>query len=124
MLHIDKDILSWYAVGVSYRFGDVTILQCDDCEIAHYFAVEVNMDKTRVNLMLDEDVIELLDTLAGGERKRGLYISQLIRTTHAAQRDNADVRTMDVESLRLVVLGLAGRVKSVEGEIVKMQAKG
>ncbi len=81
------------------------------------------IDKQRVNLMLDSDVIELLDDLAGSERKRGLYISNLIRTTHAAQAANADLRTMDVEALRLTVLGLNGRLQSVEGEIVRMQSK-
>ena len=79
-------------------------------------------ERTRLNLAVDADVIDLLDGLAGGERKRGGYLSQLIRITHAAQKHNADVMTMDVESLRLTILGLAGRLKAVEGEMVRLQA--
>lgn len=83
----------------------------------------MTVEKQRVNLMLDSDVVELLDDLAGSERKRGLYISNLIRTAYAGQRSNADIRTMDVESLRLTVLGLNGRVQAVEGEILRQQSQ-
>jgi hypothetical protein len=80
-------------------------------------------DKRRVNLMLDADVIEWLDSLAGGERKRGQYISSLIRSAWAARQSAPDVRSMDVDALRLVVQGLAGRVIAVEGELSAMQAQ-
>ena len=46
------------------------------------------MEKVRCNLTLDSDVIEMLDELAGSERKRGLWLSNMIRTTYAAQRSN------------------------------------
>ena len=81
------------------------------------------MEKVRCNLTLDSDVIEMLDELAGSERKRGLWLSNMIRTTYAAQRSNADVRTMDVEGLRLTVLGLAGRLQAVEGELLRTQTQ-
>lgn len=81
------------------------------------------MEKVRCNLTLDSDVIEMLDELAGSERKRGLWISDMIRTTYAAHRNNADVRTMDVEGLRLTVLGLAGRLQAVEGELLRTQTQ-
>jgi len=81
------------------------------------------MEKQRCNLTLDSDVLTALDEMAGSERKRGLWISNMIRTTYAAQRSNADVRTMDVEGLRLTVLGLAGRLQAVEGELLRNQAQ-
>jgi len=81
------------------------------------------MEKQRCNLTLDSDVLTALDEMAGSERKRGLWISNMIRTTSAAQRSNADVRTMDVEGLRLTVLGLAGRLQAVEGELLRNQAQ-
>lgn len=77
----------------------------------------------RLNTILDPDVIPMLDELAGGERKRGAMIGQLVRTAYAGQKSNADLRTMDVESLRLTVLGLNGRVQAVEGEIMRLQAQ-
>src|SRR5687767_9069310 len=81
------------------------------------------MEKQRCNLTLDSDVIEMMDEMAGSERKRGLWISNMIRTTYAAQRSNADVRTMDIEGLRLTVLGLAGRLQAVEGELLRTQSQ-
>ena len=59
--------------------------------------------KRRVNLMLDGDVIEMLDTLAEGERKRGQYISSLIRSAYAARGAAPDIRIMNLEGLRLLV---------------------
>lgn len=37
------------------------------------------MDTTRMNLVVEEDIPEILATLAGGERKRGEYLTQLVR---------------------------------------------
>lgn len=40
-------------------------------------------DKVRLNLYIDPDADKLLIELAGGERLRGVYLSQLIRRAHA-----------------------------------------
>jgi hypothetical protein len=80
-------------------------------------------NKRRVNLMLDVDVIDWLDSLAGGERKRGQYISSLIRNAWAARQAAPDVRTMDLDALRLMVQGLAGRVIAAEGEIISLRSQ-
>ena len=80
-------------------------------------------NKRRVNLMLDADVTDMLDALAEGERKRGQYISQLIRNAYAAKQSAPDVRTMDVDALRLMVQGLAGRVIAVEGEVANLRSQ-
>ncbi len=77
----------------------------------------------RANLMLDSDVLEMLDELAEGERKRGQYISQLIRNAYAAKRAAPDVRPMDLDALRLMVQGLAGRVIAAEGEIISLRSQ-
>jgi hypothetical protein len=79
--------------------------------------------KRRVNLMLDSDVTEMLDQLAEGERKRGQYISELIRSAWAVRRSAPDVRGLDVDALRLMVQGLAGRVVAVEGEITNLRSQ-
>lgn len=80
------------------------------------------MDRARLNLQLAPDVADMLTELAGGERKRSEYLNDLLRTTYAAKGVNVDIRTMDVEALRLTVLGLAGRVQTVEGELVRTQS--
>lgn len=81
------------------------------------------MDRARLNLQLSPDVADMLTELAGGERKRSEYLNDLLRTTYAAKGVNVDIRTMDVEGLRLTVLGLAGRVQTVEGELIRTQSQ-
>ena len=75
--------------------------------------------KERLNLSVDEGIGELLNKLAKGERKRGDYLSQLLRSIDEGQ----DVTGLDVESLRLMVQGLGGRLKSLEGELMRVQSQ-
>ena len=75
--------------------------------------------KERLNLSVDEGIGELLNKLAKGERKRGDYLSQLLRSIDEGQ----DVTGMDIESLRLMVQGMGGRLKSLEGELMRVQAQ-
>lgn len=83
------------------------------------------MDNTRrrANLMLDADVIKMLDDLAEGERKRGQYISELIRNAYATRQATPNITSMDIDALRLMVQGLAGRVMSMEGEVADLRSQ-
>ena len=83
----------------------------------------MNDNKRRVNLMMDESTAQMLDELAEGERKRGQYLDQLIRREYATKRAAPDIRSMDIDALRLMIQGLAGRVQSLEGELVRMQSQ-
>lgn len=80
-------------------------------------------EKRRLNLMIDSDVVSWLDSLAGGERKRGQYLSELVRQAWAARQSAPDVRSMDLDALRLMTQGLAGRVIAAEGEIVNLRSQ-
>lgn len=75
--------------------------------------------KERLNLSVDEGIGDLLSRVAGGERKRGDYLSNLLRSID----EGADVTGLDVESLRLMVQGLGGRLKSLEGELMRVQSQ-
>lgn len=75
--------------------------------------------KERLNLSVDEGIGDLLSKVAGGERKRGDYLSNLLRSID----EGADVTGLDVESLRLMVQGLGGRLKSLEGELMLMRSQ-
>jgi len=77
------------------------------------------LSKERLNLSVDDGIGELLNKLAKGERKRGDYLSNLLRSIDAGQ----DVTGLDVESLRLMVQGLGGRLKSLEGELMRLHAQ-
>jgi len=75
----------------------------------------------RVNLVVDDGVGEMLAELAGGERKRGRYISDLIRAAYEVQA--TAVPATDVETLRLGLTGLAGTVKGLEGRLLTVEAE-
>lgn len=72
----------------------------------------------RITLTVEDGVGELLAALAGGERKRGAWLSEQIRVWHETQ-----ARTVgsDVEALRMQVLGLAGNVKALEGRLLHVE---
>lgn len=77
------------------------------------------MNKERLNLSVDEGISDLLSKLAGGKRKQGDYLSSLLRSID--ESEGKDVTGLDIESLRLMVQGMAGRMKSMEGELMRLQ---
>lgn len=79
-------------------------------------------DKQRLNLTVDGDVPALLEQLANGRNKMGDYLSKIVRSL-AEGTPAEEIERMDTEALRLMVQGLAGRVKSVEGEIIHLRSQ-
>jgi hypothetical protein len=78
----------------------------------------------RLTVIVDDDIPAMLLELAGSSRKQGDYISQLVRAAHAS-RDVVgpeQVAALTTESLRLMVLGLAGRLQSMEGRLLRVEA--
>ncbi len=74
---------------------------------------------TRLNLSVADDIPEKLAALAGGERKRGQFLTNLIRSLYDAQATTQE--GMDIEALRLQVLGLAGQVKALEARLAQVE---
>jgi len=81
------------------------------------------VEKVRANLSLDADIPDLLERLAGGRNKMGDYVSKLIRLQIDDDTTASELQTLDNESLRLMVQGLGGRVKALEGEVMRTQAQ-
>ena len=86
-------------------------------------------ETARLNLTVDTDIPDLLTILADGERKRGQFLSDLVRAIHAQQLEVT--KGDDLEALRLQLLGLSGQVKmsdvrlsKVEQTVAAMIAKG
>jgi hypothetical protein len=75
----------------------------------------------RMNLIVGDDIPQLLTGLAEGERKRGEYLTQLVRTIEAGE--DSTPKGIDIEGLRLQLLGLAGVVKQLQGRVVAIEAK-
>ena len=70
----------------------------------------------RLSLMVDQDVPGLLTELAGGERKRGEYLSKLARAVY--DNDRMVAAGADVEALRLQLTGMAARLIALEGRLL------
>ncbi len=81
------------------------------------------MQKVRINLSVDEGIPEMMERQAGGRNKMGDYLSKLIRSQGDEGATSAELAAMDNESLRLMVQGLGGRMRSVEGEVIRLQAQ-
>ena len=72
----------------------------------------------RLNLIVDVGIPELLTQLAGGERKRGQWISRMVEAMH----EQADVALgSDVDVLRLGLGGLAGQVKGIDARVMRLE---
>lgn len=76
-------------------------------------------ETTRINLLVGEDVPDKLTQLAGGERKRGEYLTQLVRAIHEGEQQTR--AGGDQEQLRLAFQGLAGRQKELEGRLLLVE---
>lgn len=80
----------------------------------------------RLNMMVDDGIGDLLTQLAGGERKKGGYLSELIRGIAAAQgTPGADVRLLfnAVMGTTSQIAGIDGRLAAVESQLAAMIAE-
>lgn len=71
----------------------------------------------RLNMQVDDGIGALLTTLAGGERKKGAYLSELIRGISAAQgTPGADVRL-----LFNAVMGVTSQIAGIDGRLAVLE---
>jgi hypothetical protein len=74
----------------------------------------------RLNLAVDDGVGDLLTRLAGGERKRGQWLSDLVRgmADQVGQTSGSDF-----DALRLSHAGLIGQVRANQGQQLALEAR-
>lgn len=72
----------------------------------------------RLNLIVDDGIGDVLTQLAGGERKRGEWISKLAKVMLEQERT---AQATDLEQLRYAFAGLTGQVKLMEGRLIGME---
>lgn len=80
-----------------------------------------------LDLIVEDGIGDLLTQLAGGERKRGQYLSDLVRGLAQTQgAPGADVQTLlfAVRGVTGQVQGLEGRLSMVETQLAAVIAKG
>ena len=73
----------------------------------------------RMNLSVEDDIPDLLTELSGSERKRGEYLTRIIRQLHAGQLNMTQGN--DIEMIHLQMAGLAGKRKELEGRFLQME---
>lgn len=76
----------------------------------------------RMNLNVNPGVPEKLRELAGGRFKMGSWLSELIEQMYAHRGQAETVQSMEVEGLRLLIMGMAGQLASVRGEVAHLQS--
>lgn len=78
------------------------------------------MEETvRINLVIGVDIPDKLTALAGGERKRGDYVTKLVRSLYGAEEEAH--AGADLETVKLTVTGLASKQLMVEGRLMKLE---
>lgn len=73
----------------------------------------------RLNLIVADGVGERMTALAGGERKRGEWLSQLVNAMYENQQQAA--QASDIEQLRFAFAGMVGQVKIMEGRLLQVE---
>ncbi len=73
----------------------------------------------RLNLVVDDGVGEIMTEMAGGERRRGQWLSDLVRAMH--EQGIKAQQGGDLETLRYSVTGMTGQIKILEGRLVNME---
>ncbi|MFN8487120.1 MAG: hypothetical protein U0350_05965 [Caldilineaceae bacterium] len=73
--------------------------------------------KSQLTLSLTNDAIAVLEKNTT-ERKRGEFISNLL-VTYGAQE--GAISQIDIESIKLQLLGLASQIKQLDGRLLKVE---
>lgn len=73
----------------------------------------------RLNLVVDDRIGDIMTEMAGGERRRGQWLSDLVRAMH--EQGIKAQQGGDLETLRYSVVGMTGQIKVLEGRMVNME---
>ena len=71
----------------------------------------------RLNLSVEDDIPDKLSALAGGERKRGEYLSELVRNLYQSRQ----VEGITAERQQVMIDGLLAQVKHLEGRLSRTE---
>lgn len=72
----------------------------------------------RLNLSVDEGISAMLTELAGGERKRGQWLSDLVRSMYEQRQQ---IASSDVEQLKMGFAGVVGSTKMLEARVTQLE---
>ena len=72
----------------------------------------------RLNLIVADGVGDLLTALAGGERRRGEWLSKMVKALH---EQNTNAQASDLDQLRFALTGVIGQQKMIEGRLFQVE---
>ena len=72
----------------------------------------------RLNLIVSPGVGDLLTALAGGERRRGEWLSKMVTSLH---EQNTNAQASDLDQLRFAVTGVIGQTKMLETRLFQVE---
>ena len=73
----------------------------------------------RMNMIVDDDIPAMLTELAGGERKRGEKISELVRAVYEGRGRGKS--TSDLARIENELGGVAGKLKELDGRLLQVE---
>lgn len=72
----------------------------------------------RLNLTVDDGIGDMLTELAEGERKRGQWLSTLVRSMYDQRRQLA---VSDIEQVKMGFAGLVGTTRMLETRVAQLE---
>lgn len=72
----------------------------------------------RLNLTVDDGIGDMLTELAEGERKRGQWLSTLVRSMYDQRRQLA---VSDIEQIKMGFTGLVGTTRMLENRVTQLE---
>lgn len=72
----------------------------------------------RLNLTVDDGIGDMLTELAEGERKRGQWLSNLVRSMYDQRRQLA---VSDIEQVKMGFTGLVGTTRMLESRVTQLE---
>ena len=73
----------------------------------------------RLNLAVDNGTVDMLAELAGGKRKMGGYVSQIVRELHAGSR--AIIGSTQLDRIEMTLVGVSASVRDLEGRVSSLE---
>ncbi len=73
----------------------------------------------RVNLVLEDGTGDMMSELAKGERRRGAWLSHLVKAIY--EQEIGMMAESDIEQLRLSFLGMVGEQKRLEARLLRVE---
>lgn len=76
------------------------------------------MMSERINMMVEDGTAQKLESLAGGKRQMGAWLSAQVAAMHGGDQ----VAGNELYDIRLYVSGLAGTVKQLDARLARLEA--